>query len=88
MNLMFYNFNDFNNPNAPNGRRPTAGEGGRRQGVAATQGGMRTQNNFYKSKNLLEEKPPIEKTNIHEQPGINYAGDRVPTRERQYRSAH
>lgn len=27
MNLMFYNFNDFNNnPNpAPNGRRPTAG---------------------------------------------------------------
>lgn len=26
MNLMFYNFNDFNNGNiAPNGRRPTAG---------------------------------------------------------------
>jgi len=26
MNLMFYNFNDFNNSaNAPNGRRPTAG---------------------------------------------------------------
>jgi len=43
MNLMFYNFNDFNNPSAPNGRRPTAGaEGGRRPGVAATQGGMRT----------------------------------------------
>ena len=43
MNLMFYNFNDFSNSNAPNGRRPTAGaEGGRRPGVAATQGGMRT----------------------------------------------
>lgn len=25
MNLMFYNFNDFNNNPAPNGRRPTAG---------------------------------------------------------------
>lgn len=25
MNLMFYNFNDFNNAYAPNGRRPTAG---------------------------------------------------------------
>lgn len=92
MNLMFYNFNDFNkdNSNAPNGRRPTAGttEGGRRPGVAATQGGMRTQNNFYKSKNLIEEKAPAP-SNIHEQqPNINYAGDRVPTRERQYRSAH
>lgn len=83
---MFYNFNDFNNAAAPNGRRPTAGatEGGRRPGIAATQGGMRTQNNFYKSKNLLEEKAPEEKTaNIHEQqPNINFIGDRVPTRER------
>jgi hypothetical protein len=26
--------------------------------------------------------------NIHEQPIINTNGDRVPTRERQYRSAH
>jgi len=90
MNLMFYNFNDFNNAAAPNGRRPTAGatEGGRRPGVAATQGGMRTQNNFYKSKTLIEDKAP-EKANIHEQqPNINLTGDRVPTRERQYRSAH
>lgn len=62
MNLMFYNFNDFNNLNAaPNGRRPTAGgnvEGRRPIAVAnggpQTQGGMRTQNNFYKSKNLME----------------------------------
>ena len=34
MNLMFYNFNDFNNSSngttAPNGRRPTAGADGRR----------------------------------------------------------
>ena len=48
MNLMFYNFNDFNNsgPPAPNGRRPTAGVDGRRPLVAGsgaqTQGGMRT----------------------------------------------
>ena len=50
MNLMFYNFNDFNNGGtAPNGRRPTAGghgEGGRRKmggaGGVQTQGGMRT----------------------------------------------
>ena len=67
MNLMFYNFNDFNNAYAgPNGRRPTAGgagDGGRRAnmlgnghgfGGPQTQGGMRTQNNFYKSKGLLE----------------------------------
>ena len=67
MNLMFYNFNDFSNSNPLNGRRPTAAADGRRPGVAATQGGMRTQNNFYKSKNLIEEKQPIEKpTNIHE----------------------
>lgn len=64
---MFYNFNDFNKGNndnapAPNGRRPTAGgENHGRRPVASnaftgtqTQGGMRTQNNFYKSKNLLE----------------------------------
>lgn len=62
---MFYNFNDFNNganAPAPNGRRPTAGgETHGRRPVATsgftgtqTQGGMRTQNNFYKSKNLLE----------------------------------
>ncbi len=61
MNLMFYNFNDFNNGGtAPNGRRPTASGAtdGRRPVVGnagpQTQGGMRTQNNFYKSKNLLE----------------------------------
>jgi len=50
---MFYNFNDFNNQQkdvqAPNGKRPvTSG--------ATNQGGMRTQNNFYKRKNLIEEK--------------------------------
>lgn len=61
MNLMFYNFNDFNKlDTAPNGRRPTAGaEGNGRRPLAGgpgaqTQGGMRTQNNFYKSKNLLD----------------------------------
>ena len=26
--------------------------------------------------------------NIHDTPNINYTGDRVPTRERQHRSAH
>lgn len=63
MNLMFYNFNDFNNGGtAPNGRRPTAGGpngDGRRHmggGGVQTQGGMRTQNNFYKSKNLIDGK--------------------------------
>lgn len=63
MNLMFYNFNDFNNGGtAPNGRRPTAGangDGRRHMGGAGgvqTQGGMRTQNNFYKSKNLIDGK--------------------------------
>jgi hypothetical protein len=63
MNLMFYNFNDFNNGGtAPNGRRPTAGgETNGRRGLAAptgtqTQGGMRTQTNFYKSKNLNDSK--------------------------------
>ena len=50
MNLMFYNFNDFNNAEtAPNGRRPTAGgaDGGKRRPIIGatgtqTQGGMRT----------------------------------------------
>ena len=50
MNLMFYNFNDFNNGGtAPNGRRPTAGgpnADGRRPMAGTTgtqtQGGMRT----------------------------------------------
>lgn len=63
---MFYNFNDFNKaPQGPNGRRPTAGgpgtEGRRgymfnngNPGGPQTQGGMRTQNNFYKPKNLIE----------------------------------
>jgi hypothetical protein len=68
---------------------------------------MRTQNNFYKSKNLLDTSenkatnlqqstdlkqisgPGAQNANIHEAgQNINYAGDRVPTRERQYRSAH
>ena len=68
---------------------------------------MRTQNNFYKPKGLIEnEKPDLNSldqkviqvhakqgvpippgANIHEQ-NINYSGDRIPTRERQYRSAH
>jgi hypothetical protein len=70
---------------------------------------MRTQNNFYKPKGLIEpEKPdlnnldqkvigvpanpggqmPNEAGNIHNQQNINHSGDRIPTRERQYRSAH
>ena len=65
---MFYNFNDFNKAtktgnqgNNGGGRRPTAGgtgysghEGGRRVKCPLTQGGMRTQNNFYKQVNLIE----------------------------------
>lgn len=62
MNLMFYNFNEFNinGPNPTNGRRPTASAAnGKRPMVngntgSNTQGGMRTQNNFYKSKTLIE----------------------------------
>ena len=51
---MFYNFNEFNNqprgPQTANGKRPvTSG--------AANQG-MRTQNNFYNRKNLVEEEKP------------------------------
>ena len=58
--------------------------------------GMRTQNNFYNRKNLVEEdksqplNPPVvnphqmipQGGNIYDQQHINYAGDRVPTRER------
>ena len=55
---MFYNFNDFSNQTgAPNGRRPTAGTNGKRpvtSGAGGNQGQMRTQTNFYKSKNLFE----------------------------------
>ena len=59
---MFYNFNAFsNNPNgmtAPNGRRPTAGgTNGKRPVTSGANGNnnqMRTQTNFYKSKNLIE----------------------------------
>lgn len=62
MNLMFYNFNAFsNNPvgMAPNGRRPTAGGGtnGKRpvtSGAGGNNNQMRTQTNFYKSKNLID----------------------------------
>lgn len=41
MNLMFYNFNDFNNAYNPNGRRPTAGGegGGRRANLMGPGGG-------------------------------------------------
>lgn len=71
MNLMFYNFNDFNKSSeAPNGRRPTAGgpnSDGRRPVIAGsgtqTQGGTRTQNNFYKNKNLLENEELINNDN-------------------------
>ena len=57
---MFYNFNAFsNNPStaAPNGRRPTAGTNGKRPVTSGANGNnnqMRTQTNFYKSKNLIE----------------------------------
>ena len=73
---------------------------------------MRTQTNFYKSKNLNDGKgnnlkqsadqkllagpsEPLGQINgipighnIHDTANINVAGDRVPTRERQHRSAH
>ena len=97
MNLMFYNFNDFNNLPHDNGRRPTANTNGKRPMTSgAGNQGMRTQNNFYKSKTLLETDKQQEQitpqngpaTNIHEQAANGYNGDRVPTRERQYRSAH
>jgi hypothetical protein len=88
MNLMFYNFNDFKNqqrapPQTQTGKRPVTS--------GATNSGMRTQNNFYNRKNLVEngKAQPIVgpavhsgNTNVYDQPHVGYAGDRVPTRER------
>jgi len=108
MNLLFYNFNDFNE-SQPNGRRSSAAS--KREGRTRlmsregpqTQGGLRTQNNFYRKQaetpiqnsGMAPPKMPgqnqivpiPEVSNIHEQ-GYNYVGDRVPTRERQFRSAN
>lgn len=60
---MFYNFNEFNiNGSNNDGRRPTASAANGKRPIVNqnashgpnTQGGMRTQNNFYKSKTLIE----------------------------------
>ena len=83
---MFYNFNDFNNETGTsnNNKRPV---------TSGATNGIRTQNNFYKPKPLIEEEAKLSsvvvapgKENIHDQ--AHYTGDRVPTRERQNRSAH
>ena len=75
MNLMFYNFNDFNNGALEfnNNGRQTAGANGKRPVTSgALNTGMRTQNNFYKNKTLIEDEkkqtnPKAEnKQNIHD----------------------
>lgn len=56
MNLMFYNFNDFNNNNN-NGRAIQTATGKRpmTSGVGANKG-MRTQQNFYNRKHQQDDK--------------------------------
>lgn len=84
---MFYNFNDFNGLEINNNGRQTAGGNGKRPVTsgALKNNGMRTQNNFYKNKTLIEDEKQtaVKPTkNIHDQANPNFAGDRVPTRER------